>query len=203
MVGIVYLLTNEAMPGLIKIGKTTNDDAQVRMDQLYNTSVPVPFTCELALQVENPGRVEQALHKVFHPNRVNPRREFFEIEVEQARAALELAEGKDVTPEVNRDNESIPEVELSSSERLRSRRPNLNFIEMGIAPGTTLEPTSGDETAEVVDARKVRFRDEEMYLTTATKLRLNVDYGVAPAPHWRHEGRLLSDIYNETYLSSE
>ena len=182
MVGIVYLLTNEAMPGLIKIGKTTNDDAQVRMDQLYNTSVPVPFTGELALQVENPGEVEQALHQVFHPSRVNPRREFFEIEVEQARAALELTKGKDVTPDVNRDNESIPEVERSSSERLRSRRPNLNFIEMGIAPGSTLEPTSGDEIAEVVDARKVRFRDEEMYLTRATQLRLNVDYGVAPAP---------------------
>ena len=203
MEGIVYLLTNEAMPGLVKIGKTTNDDPQVRMDQLYNTSVPVPFTCELALQVKNPGKVEQALHRAFDPYRVNPRREFFEIEVEQARAALELAEGSDVTPEMNRSSDSITEVERSSSERLRSRRPNLNFIEMGIAIGSTLEPTSGDEIAEVVGARKVKFRNEEMHLTTATQMRLNLDYGVAPAPHWRHEGRLLSDIYNETYLSSE
>lgn len=203
MVGIVYLLTNEAMPGLVKIGKTANDDAQVRMDQLYNTSVPVPFTCELALRVENPGEVEQALHKVFHPSRVNPRREFFEIGVEQARAALELAKGKDVTPLVNRDNDSIPEVERSSSERLRSRRPNLNFIEMGIESGSRLDPTSGDETAEVVDGRKVRFRDEEMSLTKATTLRLNLSYSVAPAPYWLYEGRLLSDIYQETYPPGE
>ena len=94
MVGIVYLLTNEAMPGLVKIGKTTNDDAQVRMDQLYNTSVPVPFTCELALQVENPGKVEQALHKVFHPSRVNPRREFFEIEWSRRGQRLNWPKGK-------------------------------------------------------------------------------------------------------------
>jgi hypothetical protein len=33
--GIVYVLTNEAMPGLVKIGMTENQDANVRVGQLW------------------------------------------------------------------------------------------------------------------------------------------------------------------------
>lgn len=39
---IVYVLTNEAMPGLVKIGRTNNELA-ARIRALYSTSVPLPF----------------------------------------------------------------------------------------------------------------------------------------------------------------
>jgi hypothetical protein len=42
---IVYVLTNAAMPGLTKIGKTTQEDVKSRLSQLYTTGVPVPFEC--------------------------------------------------------------------------------------------------------------------------------------------------------------
>ena len=77
MAGIVYLLSNPAMPRLVKIGETTRDDPQVRMGNLYSTGVPLPFDCELAIEVENETAVERALHQAFEPNRVNPRRELF------------------------------------------------------------------------------------------------------------------------------
>ena len=201
MSGIVYLLTNEAMPGLVKIGKTTNDDPQVRMDQLYNTSVPVPFECALAKKVDDPDTVEIGLHKAFEPSRFNPKREFFKIEPEQAIAVLEMINGDDVTPDVNASNNVISEVERSSTERLRSRRPNLNFEEMGIPPESILQPTSGEETAIVVDARKVRFRDREMSITEATRLRENLTYSRAPGKFWIYRGKSLSEIYEETYPS--
>ena len=41
--GIVYLLTNPVMPGLVKIGMTTQEDIDKRMKELYTTGVPVPF----------------------------------------------------------------------------------------------------------------------------------------------------------------
>ena len=46
--GIVYLLKIEAMPSLVKIGKTIRSDTQLRVDEFYNSSVPVPFECVLA-----------------------------------------------------------------------------------------------------------------------------------------------------------
>ncbi|MDE0004950.1 MAG: GIY-YIG nuclease family protein [Rhodospirillaceae bacterium] len=199
MPGIVYLLTNEAMPGLVKIGKTTQDDPQVRMDQLYKTNVPVPFHCVLAVRLDDPGRAEKALHQAFRPNRINPKREFFKIDPEQAVAALSLAKGEDVTPTVNQDNNAIPRAERASSEILRARRPNLNFIEMGIEPGSVLEPTSGEETAVVLDERRVRFRDREMSLTEATREREDLTYNVAPTGYWRYNGRSLREIYTATY----
>ena len=197
--GIVYLLTNEAMPGLIKIGKTTADDPQVRMDQLYNTSVPVPFECVLAKQVGDQDAVEKALHMAFGPYRFNPKREFFKIDPEQAVAVLSIVDGEVVTPAVNEANNAISEIERSASKQLRNRRPPPNFEEMGIPVGSVLEPTTGEETAIVVDNRKVRFRDQEMSLTGATQLREDLPYAVRPGAYWLYNGRKVSDIYNETY----
>lgn len=37
--GIVYLLTNPVMPGLVKIGMTTQEDIDKRMKELYTTGV--------------------------------------------------------------------------------------------------------------------------------------------------------------------
>lgn len=39
--GIVYVLTNPAMPGLVKIGMTNRDSVDARLKELFNTSVPV------------------------------------------------------------------------------------------------------------------------------------------------------------------
>ena len=50
MVGTVYVLTNPAMPDLVKIGKTTRD-VQLRLADLYTTGVPYPFECEYAAKV--------------------------------------------------------------------------------------------------------------------------------------------------------
>lgn len=46
--GIVYVLTNSAMPGLTKIGMTTQEGVTSRLNQLYTTGVPVPFDCAYA-----------------------------------------------------------------------------------------------------------------------------------------------------------
>ena len=71
--GIVYVLTNPAMPGLVKIGMTSRNNIDERMKELYGTGVPVPFECKYACKVKSSDceKIEKALHTAFAPDRIN------------------------------------------------------------------------------------------------------------------------------------
>lgn len=200
MTGIVYLLTNPAMPNMVKIGKTTRENPSLRMNELYSTGVPLPFECRLAIRVENESTAEQALHIAFQPYRVNPSREFFEIDPEQAVAILRLLGTEDVTPDIKRANDA--EVDIVSKEAVKNfikRRPPLNYLEMGIPIGSTLVFIRTGETATVIADKKVLFRENETSLSQATKEITKLDYVIQPTPHWSYEGRTLQRIYDDTY----
>lgn len=196
---IVYVLTNPAMPGLVKIGFSTNEDANVRIAQLYTSGVPVPFRLEFACRVRNAKEVERALHVAFGPQRFNPRREFFSIAPEQAIAILKLLHTEDATAEVQSQPSGLDAQDFEAGEQLRKRRPNLNFFEMKIPEGSELVSLTDGAIATVIGPRKVRFRGDETSLTAATKLVLEVEYAVNPGPYWTYNGRTISEIYNETY----
>lgn len=95
---IIYILLNEAMPGYVKIGKTTTSLDQRIRELSGSTSVPLPFTCFYACSVTNCDFVEKQLHEAFGDNRVNPRREFFKIAPSRVMAALKIAEIQNLTP---------------------------------------------------------------------------------------------------------
>jgi hypothetical protein len=198
-----YLLTNPAMPGLIKIGITTNDDVQVRMAQLYTTGVPVPFECAYAATVNDAPKVEQALHNAFSPHRLNPRREFFDIEVGQAIGIIKLIEIENVTPKVNSSSTTISEVEREAGEQLSKKRPKMNYAQMGIPIGSEIICRSTGESATIASERTIRYKDEEMSLTAATRMALSNDYNIAPAPYWTFNGVSLQEIYDSTYLRGD
>jgi len=199
---IVYVLTNPAMPSLVKIGCTENEDANTRIAALYSTGVPVPFTIEFAAKVADPYRVEEALHVAFAPYRVNPKREFFRIEPDQAIAILKLLHVEDATVEVASQASGIDEESLAAAAQQRSRRPNLNFAEMGVPIGAVLHSTHNGTQVTVVDDRHVRLGDQLLYLSTATRQVLGTDYPVAPGPHWTYDGRTIREIYEDTYAES-
>ena len=203
---IVYVLTNPAMPDLIKIGKTTRDDLQARMKELYTTGVPLPFDCAIAVEVEEKGdELEKALHVAFEPNRLSRSREFFTVKSSQVEALLKVwPDARDVTPEVERDiDEDLSSQEKEDARKFKRRRPNLNFKTMRIPDGSELVSTNDDhEKAIVIGEKKVSFRDEEMSLTAATRMALDLDYAVPPCGHWTFESRNLSDIYREVFPES-
>jgi hypothetical protein len=89
MAEIVYVLINEAMPGLIKIGRT-NSDLAGRIRNLYQTGVPLPFELFFACEVADSTFVENQLHEAFDDHRISKNREFFRLAPERARAALLL-----------------------------------------------------------------------------------------------------------------
>jgi hypothetical protein len=200
---IVYVLSNPAMPGLVKIGRASHDDANTRIAQLYSTGVPVPFTIEFAGRVTNAEEVEKALHTAFAPNRVNPKREFFRIDPEQAIAILKLLHTEDATTEILQQPTDLDQQSIAAAEHLKSRRPPLNFVEMSIPIGASLQSVHDDTTVIVVSAKKVIMGNEEMSLSAATRRVLGLEYNVAPSPHWTYQGHLLREIYEETYGEPE
>lgn len=202
--GIVYVLENAAMPGLIKIGRTKRGDPQIRMKELYDTpGVPVPFTCVYAAKVKNPEKVEYSLHFAFSPNRINPKREFFQMDASQVIKILQLVEIEVVTSIVEKESEQIDNDSKQAAEQIIKRRPKFNFEEMLIPVGSELLSVSNQETATVISGNLVSFRGEEMSLTRATKLCLENEYNVQPGPYWTYNGKRLREIYNDTYLRGE
>ena len=197
--GIVYVLTNPAMPGIVKIGKTSRDSVDARLNELYSTGVPVPFECAFAGRIADEGKVERAFHLAFGPYRINPKREFFEIEPEQAIALLELMVIENVTPQLQKEADSVDESTKEASKKLKARRPVQNYVEMGIPIGAILEFTQGDSTCEVVSGRRVKYNGEECSLTALTQMLLKLDSSLQPSPYWTYEGKKLSQIYEDTY----
>lgn len=202
--GIVYLLSNPAMPGIIKIGLTQRDSLDDRLRELFTTAVPVPFECEYACKVDDCDKVERALHIAFRPSRIHPQREFFSIDPEQAAAILELLKTADVTSTVNEEiNKSTSKIDRDAGEQLkRQRRPPLNFVKMGIPTGSVLVFVSGENessTALVSSEKKVRYNDGEYSLSRLTRELLGIDYNVNPTRYWSYAGRSLSEYYNDTY----
>lgn len=51
-----------------------------------------------------------------------------------------------------------------------------------------------DAIATVESNRKFRFDDEVMSLTSATRLDMNLEYSVAPGPHWTYNGKTIRDF---------
>ena len=191
--GIVYILTNEAMPGYIKIGKTGGDsaeDVQDRMRGLDGTGVPRPFDCVYAAVVADRHVVEKKLHTIFERDRVRPTREFFEgVPVHSAKAALELAAEREVTPgvtpEIDDQGEQVPVKP--------PKRPPLKFSMVGLSPGTELTFFKDESiTCTVRDDRLVDYQGELIALSPLSQKLLGYR-NVGGADYWLYQGETLSE----------
>ncbi len=201
---IVYVLTNSAMPGLVKIGKTTQDEVDQRMKQLFSTGVPVPFECAFACRVPDANVVERALHHAFGQTRINPTREFFRIEPERVISILQLLHVEEITEQLEKSIESdATQADLQAAEQLKiSRRPRMDFIELGVPLGSVLVYRDGTTQATVLTPKTVLFRDKECSLTMATRKVQGKpeDYPLQPAPYWTYNGSTLKEIYDNVYV---
>ncbi len=201
--GIVYLLTNPVMPGLVKIGMTTQNEVDKRMKELYTTGVPVPFECQFACRVYKTdcAKIEKALHAAFAPDRVNANREFFKIHVEQAKAILELFHHEDVTEEISDEiQDDLTSDDMDAVKKAKPHRPALNFMQMGMCKGDELvwkeDPSI---TITVYTDRTVLFNGTEMAISAVTRDLKKSKWYVAPGSYWLYKDKLLGDIYDETY----
>ncbi len=80
MRGFVYVLSNKAMPGLLKVGYTTRSIYD-RIDELNSTGVPTSFVIEFYFEVDNAQRGESLLHRALSKHHYE--KEFFKVSVEK------------------------------------------------------------------------------------------------------------------------
>lgn len=85
----VYILTNPAIPDMIKIGYTKVDPFN-RAEQISRgTGVPLGFEVEWAYRCYKGERIELETHKYFKKQRVNTNREFFRVSVNDAKRVIQ------------------------------------------------------------------------------------------------------------------
>ncbi|MGI9305740.1 MAG: GIY-YIG nuclease family protein [Gammaproteobacteria bacterium] len=201
--GIIYCLTNPAMPDLVKIGLVETDNIgalKQRMSTLYSTGVPFPFELFYAVRVDRPEDKERLLHDTFNNARKNSRREFFEIEPERVVSAMKLTGGEEVSI-TDIDPAISVDIEAGNRERekIDKKKSNFNFSAVGIPIGAELTfSRDPNRVAKVISDKKIELDGEEMMLSGAA-LKILKEQGVQweranGTLFWEYEGRILDEI---------
>lgn len=196
----IYVLTNESMPDLVKIGHT-NKDIEQRIKELDNTSTPLPFQCFYAAEVTDARIVETKLHRVFSDKRIRTNREFFRIDPNQVKEAIQLAEIREVTPTQEIVNDAIDIVALEKYNITEERRNKITFKELSIPINSVLCFTKDNSincTVIKETPSRVMFEGQESSLSgAALKALNNMGYNWSSArggDFWKYEDETLTSI---------
>lgn len=88
--GYVYILSNPAMPGILKIGRSKHS-GRIRARDIYKqggTGVPMPFKMEFEIWSEDCIEDEVIVHDELRDARINQSREFFKVSTGKAVEAV-------------------------------------------------------------------------------------------------------------------
>ena len=130
MKGWVYVLSNESLDGLVKIGFSTKDPQSRAKELSGDTGVPTPFIVEYEMLVEDPHSCEQRAHDLLDDKRVNQRREFFRCSVNDAIESAKQCVDSEIIFEKFRDE---PEGRMTVEENIS--HPLLGLIKYMISDG--------------------------------------------------------------------
>ncbi len=192
----VYVLTNLAMPGLIKVGITGAEDVETRVKSLDQTGVPLPFECYYAAEVDDAQAVEKAIHVAFDELRVRKGREFFELDPNKAKVIIELLAVRDVTPR----EEVVASVD--DTEALLKRKGRFRFSQAEVPVGATLTFSRDEsQTATVIDDNNIAFRDHQTSLShSALEIMRELGYNwktIDGTSFWLFDGQTLNERRRE------
>jgi len=141
--GFVYIIENEWMPKLVKIGITKNLKQRLK-ESGQDTFVPCAFSLYYAIQSEQYEKLESFIHKTYDMFRVNEKREFFELEPETAKVMLKgLIEIGVATEIPSSETDKISaevsqELTASGVQAIFRKRSKTTFKMLGIPTGTKL-----------------------------------------------------------------
>ena len=94
MKGWVYIISNKAMPGLVKVGHSMKDP-ELRAQEFDQAGLPYSYFVEYEIHVENPQQVEQRVHHILSP--CKEKKEWFRCLCREAIDAIrDAAENKTI-----------------------------------------------------------------------------------------------------------
>lgn len=121
MKGWVYVISNKAMPDLVKVGYSARDP-ELRAAELNNTGAPHPYLVEFELLIEEPYTLEQETHKLLSSKR--EAKEWFRCSPEEAVAAIKQLAGNRTINETYRRAERA-KAEALHHQELQERETKL------------------------------------------------------------------------------
>lgn len=160
MRGWVYVITNRAMPGLVKIGYSMKDP-DIRAEELNHTGSPHPYEVEYELLIDEPRDLERQVHRRLSSKREG--KEWFRCSPEEATAIIKLIAGKrEIHETFKRADREKAEAIRSEKDRQSRKREELFKLESDI---------------------ESRLRSEED--TIREKYRQQFEMRFPPKPRWQ------------------
>lgn len=127
--GWIYVLGNEAMPGLYKIGMTTNSPEKRAAELSNGSGVPKKFYVEKAFMSDAPAHHEREIHRLLARYRINDGREFFKCTLQKI---LSICES--VIPDGDAEcvNDLIDRYNLITFENFKNLKPEDVISQLGV-----------------------------------------------------------------------
>ena len=199
MAGIIYILVNPFMPDIFKVGRTERK-IEERIKGLNTTSMPAPFRCVYAAEVNDAVMVERRIHKIFIDKRITKNREFFEkVSLEQLVQAIKLVEIREVTPKNDIFNEPSDNEVLEKCSKIEERKNKWTFKDLRIPVNSILYFSKDDSVTSIVadeNSNRVIFEGANMSLSAAALQALhNIGYTWSTArggDYWVYEDETLT-----------
>lgn len=198
--GKVYILTNDSMPGIIKIGITDQESIEDRIKSLDNTSVPKPFRFYFAIETEKYKEIEKLMHNAFSDYRIRSNREFFEMDPERAVAALKISNAS----EIKINNEMIDEEgKVIMDENLpKGYKKRFSFSYVNIPIGSELTYTRDENIkCKVINDCEIEYNNKKYSLSRLADELLTLSgynwKGVTGPLYFKYNEKTLSELKKE------
>ena len=201
MKGIIYIMTT-AVSGLIKIGKTGNDNYQERMRNIesngyYNVSGLKRF---FAIELDDYSDKENLLKEIFSKHQVGDS-ELFALDYDLVRQLLLSFEGKVIYPkDVNKEKE------FDEVSKVRAQGARFSFYKKGIKDGEEIIFIADKEIkVRVIGEREVEYVGQTWKLAPLTykiyeqKGELNGSGSYQGAAYWQYKGKRLKDLPDKVF----
>ena len=134
--GHVYILENDSMPGLLKIGKTVRNSRERAKELSNSTGVPTPFRVVFELSSDRYEILEREVHRQLARYRVGDNREFFKCTAGLAIKAIKEIHSEHLKATDKSLSENLHRKLKSGNQRIRDDAVSKLFSHLEVNPNS-------------------------------------------------------------------